>query len=95
MSLILDSGDKNKDFRLRILVMVKNSATSPKLYKKNCIFGPNLEKMKKMVTKQENKLVLSLYQYIKLMYKILGQSKVKRRSYGEISIKTAISGPKS
>ena len=51
--------------------------------------------MKKIVTDQENKLVLSLYQYIKLMYKIWGQSEVKQRSYGEISVKTAISGPKS
>ena len=50
--------------------------------------------MKKLVTDQENKLVLSLYQYIKLMYKIWGQSEVKRRSYGDISVKTAISGPK-
>ena len=43
MSLILDSGDKNKDFGLEILVAAKNYATSQKLYK-NCIFGPNLEK---------------------------------------------------
>ena len=47
-----------------------------------------------MVTNQENKIFLSLYQYIKLMYKIWGQSEVKQRSYGEISVKTAISGPK-
>ena len=47
-----------------------------------------------MVTNQENKFFLSLYQYIKLMYKIWGQSEVKQRSYCEILIKTAISGPK-
>ena len=28
------------------------------------------------------------------MYKIWGQSEVKQRSYGEISVKTAISRPK-
>ena len=76
MSLISDFGDLNKDFGLRILVVAKNCATSPKLYE-NCIFGPNLEKMKKMAINQENKLYLSLYKYIKLKYKIWGQSEVK------------------
>ena len=69
MSLISDFGDLNKDFGLRILVATKNYATSPKLCE-SCIFGPNLEKMKKRVINQENNLYLSLYNYIKLKYKI-------------------------
>ena len=94
MSLILDFGDKRQGF------LFKNSCYSQKLHneretlQKIAFFGPNLEKMKKMVTNQENKFVLSLYQYIELMYEIWGQSEVKRRSYGDISVKTAISGPK-
>ena len=70
MSLILDFGDKRQGF------LFKNSCYSQKLHnesetlQKNCNFGLNLEKMKKMVTGQVNKLVLSLYQYIELMYEI-------------------------
>ena len=68
MSLISDFGDLNKDFGLRILVAAKNYAMSPKLCE-SCIFGPNLEKNEEMVINQENKLYLSLYNYIKLKYK--------------------------
>ena len=94
MSLILDFGDKRQWF------LFKNSCHSQKLHneyetlQKNCIFGPNLENMQKIVINQENKLFLSVYQYIQLMYKIWGQSEVKRRSYDEILVKTAISVPK-
>ena len=84
MSLILDFGDKIQG------LLFKNSCYSQRIAFLDQIW----KKMKKMVTNQENKFVLSLYQYIKLMYKIWGQSEVKQRSYGEISVKTAISGPK-
>ena len=66
MSLISDFGDLNKDFGLRILV------TAKELY-----FWTKFKKNEENVTNQENKLVLSLFQYVKLMYKIWGQSEVK------------------
>ena len=95
MSLILDFGDKRQGF------LLKNSCYSQKLHnesetlQKVAFLDQIWKKIKKMVTNQVNKLVLSLYQYIKLMYKIWVQSEVKQRSYGEILVKTAISGPKS
>ena len=76
MSLISDFGDLNKDFGLRILVAAKKLRDEPETLRK-LHFGPNLEKNEEMVINQENKLYLSLYNYIKLKYKIWGQSEVK------------------